>query len=117
MVNWGLATHFKDQLVENVNKSKFLSVGFDENLNQITHTCKMDIIARFWDVNRVQVRYWESSFMGHTTKNDLLQHIANITESMNDWSIMHLSIDGPSANYKLYRDLKEYSEMEAGWDD
>ena len=101
LVNWGLAPYFKGTLVEDVNKSKFLSVGFDKSLNQTTQTCQMDITVRFWDVNRVQVRYWDSSFMGHTTANDLLQHFTNITEPMNYSSIIHLSMDGPSVNQIL----------------
>ena len=67
LVNGGLAPYFRDKLVNDVNRSKFLSVCFDESLNQITQTCQMDITVRFWDVNIVQVRYWDSSFMGHTT--------------------------------------------------
>ena len=112
LVNWGLAPYFKDNLVEDVNRSKFLSVDFDKSLNQITQTCQMDITVRFWDVNRVQVRYWDSSFMGHTAAINLLQHFTNITEPMNQSSIIHLSMDGPSLNHKFYRDLKEYREME-----
>ena len=81
LVNWGLAPYFKDKLVEDVNSSKFVSVGFNENL--ITQTCQMDITVRFCGVNRVQVRYWYSSFMGHTTANDLLQHFTNMAEPMN----------------------------------
>ena len=80
LVRWGLAPYFKDKLVIDVNRSKFLSVGFNESLNQVTKTCEMDIAARFWDVNRVKVRYWDSSFMGHTTANDLLQHFTKITD-------------------------------------
>ena len=57
LVNWGLAPYFKDKLVEDVNRSKFLSIGFDESSHQITQTCQMGITARFWNVNRVQERY------------------------------------------------------------
>ena len=112
LVNWGLAPYFKDKLVEYVNKSNFLSFGFEESLNQITQTFEMDITVIFWDVNRVQVRYWDSSFMGHTTANDLLQHFTNTPKPINHSSIIHLSMDGPSVNHKFYRDMKEYRERE-----
>ena len=36
LVNWGLAPYFRGKLVEDVNRSKVLSVGFDESLNQIS---------------------------------------------------------------------------------
>ena len=56
--------------------------------------------------------YWDSSLMGHTTANDLLQHFTNIPETMNHSSIIHLSMDGPWVNNKFYGDLKEYRERE-----
>ena len=79
LVNLDLAPYFKDKLVEDVDRSKFLSVDFNESLNYVTDICQMHIAVRFWDVNRVQVRYWDSSFMGHTTANYLLQQFTNIT--------------------------------------
>ena len=112
MVNWGLAPYFKEKLVEDVTRSKFPLVGFEESLNHIIQTSQMDIAVRFWDVNRVQKRHCDSFFMGHTTENDLLQHFTNITEPMNDSSIIHLSMERPSVNHKFYRDLKEYRERE-----
>ena len=112
LVNLDLAPYFKDKLVEDVDRSKFLSVDFNESLNYVTHICQMHIAVRFWDVNRVQVRYLDSSFMVHTTANDLLQQFTNITEAMNYSSIINLSMDGSSVIHKFYRDLKEYREKE-----
>ena len=59
VVNWGLAPYFKDLLIEDISKAKYLSVGFDESLNKITQSCQMDLMVRYWDVNnsRVQVRF------------------------------------------------------------
>ena len=47
LVNWSLAPCFKGKLVKDVNRSKSLSVGFDESLIQITPTCKMGITLDF----------------------------------------------------------------------
>ena len=54
LVNWGLAPYFKKKLVDNVTRSKFLLVVFDESLNHIIQTSQMDLAVRFWNVNRVQ---------------------------------------------------------------
>ena len=99
-------------MVKDVKRSKFLSVWFSESLNQIFQTCQMDITVRFWDINKVKVRYWDSSFMGHTTANYLLQHFTTITDAMNHLSIIHLSMDEPYVNHKFYRNLKKYFERE-----
>ena len=95
-----------------VNRFKFLSVGFDESLNQIIQTCQMIITVSFWTLIEFKLRYWDSSFIGHTTANDLLQHFTNITEAVNYSSIIHLLMDGASVNHKFYRDMKEYCERE-----
>ena len=92
MVNWGIAPYFKDRLVENVNKSKYLSIGFDESLNKITQNCQMDLTLRYWDVNQVQVRYWDSSFLGHTTAIDLLDNFNEAAESINHSHVIHVSM-------------------------
>ena len=36
----------------------------------------MDILIRFWDniSNLVQVRYWNSMFLGHSTAADLIKN-------------------------------------------
>ena len=81
----------------------WMNITFNRDVNSDVNRC-------IWDVNRVEVRYWDSSFMGHTTGNDLLEHFTNITEPMNYSSIIHLSMDWPSVNHKFYRDLKEYRE-------
>ena len=108
MVNWGIAPYFRDRLVDDVNKSKYISIGFDESLNTVTQTCQMDLTVRYWDSNRVQVRYWDSSFLGHTTAIDLLEKFNEATESVNHNNVVHVSMDGPSVNHKFYRDLVLY---------
>ena len=101
VVNWGLAPYFKDLLIEDISKAKYLSVGFDESLNKITQSCQMDLMVRYWDVNnsKVQVCDWDSTFLGHSAANDLLQHFNDSVESINPSKIIHVSIDGPAVNH------------------
>ena len=112
IVNWGLAPYFKDLLIEDISKAKYLSVGFDESLNKITQSCPMDLMVRYWDVNnsKVQVRYWDSTFLGHSAANDLLQHFNDSVESIIQSKIIHVSMDGPAVNHKFYKGLEDYRE-------
>ena len=114
IVNWGLAPYFKDLLIEDISKAKYLSVGFDESLNKITQSCQMDLMVRYWDVNnsKVQVRYWDSTFLGHSAANDLLQHFNDSVESINPSKIIHVSMDGPTVNHKFYKGLEDHRERE-----
>ena len=67
VINYGLATHFKKILKDGITKSDCYIVSFDESLNDITQTCQMDILIRYWDSNdSVKVRYQTSSFLGHS---------------------------------------------------
>ena len=44
----------------------------------------MDLIVRFWDNNkkRVQVRYFDSGFLGHTGAKQLLEKFHELTEKL-----------------------------------
>ena len=99
IINHGLAPHFKQILKDGVGKSDCYVVSFDESLNDITQTCQMDILIRYWDINdNVKVRYWRYSFLGHSTHSDLLKHF---NESLSGLD----SMDGPAVNWKFFGTL------------
>ena len=76
-----IAPHFKHLSKDNLNKSEVMVYSFDESLNEITQTCEMDLIVRYWnnDAQKVDVRYWGSSFFGHATPRNLLKQFNKIT--------------------------------------
>jgi len=55
--------------------TKFV-ISFDESLNKSLQLEQMDILVRLWDctVNRVQTRYFNSQFLGHTRASDLVSN-------------------------------------------
>lgn len=65
-----VSTHIIEGLLqENVKKTGCYVISFDENLNDIAQTCKMDTLIRYFDNGKGQgkVRCWNLSFMRHTT--------------------------------------------------
>lgn len=50
---------------------------FDEAMNKVVQKGQMDIIVQYWNEsdNKVQTRYLTSTFLGHATAKDLLQHL------------------------------------------
>ena len=42
-------------LLIEMNKSDIFVFSFDENLNQVTQTCEMDVYIRFWKVTELKV--------------------------------------------------------------
>ena len=103
-LNHGLAPHFKSLLVETLQMSEIHVYSFDESLNEVTQTSEMDLYIRFWDVNRnrVNVRYFGSSSLGHTTHKDLLTHFNDIVKGLEPPKLYQISMDGPNVNLKFH---------------
>uniref|UniRef100_A0A3P9AK00 Oxysterol-binding protein n=2 Tax=Esox lucius TaxID=8010 RepID=A0A3P9AK00_ESOLU len=73
IIRFGLAPHFKQELINTINKAGQFVLMFDESLNQSTKTKQLHVHIRFWEDDRVQSRYLGSQFLGHAV--DLLHHI------------------------------------------
>jgi len=62
----------------------------------------MDLLVRYWDVNdKVKVRYWTSTFLGHSSASDLLSHFTENLSGIDSGKMYQVSMDGPSVNWKF----------------
>ena len=61
-LNFGIAPYFKLILIQNIKGSSCYIVSFDESLNDMTQSCKMDLLLRYFDEIdfKVKVRYYDS---------------------------------------------------------
>ena len=48
-INYGIATHFRPILMDNVKGSEFYVILFDKSLKTIIQMGQMDLVANFWD--------------------------------------------------------------------
>ena len=55
MINHELVPFFKSLLLSELNKSDIFVFSCDENLNQVTQTCEMDVYVWFWNVTELKV--------------------------------------------------------------
>lgn len=80
---YGLAPHFKNQLMFDFAKSRFV-VSFDESLNKISQKQQMDFVIRFWDdkSNQVSTRYLTSAFLTGAKAADLLKNFKSALEGV-----------------------------------
>ena len=103
----GIAPHFKHLLKDNLNKSEVMVYSFDECVNEITQTREMDLIIRYWNnhAQKVDVRYWGSSFFGHATHQDLLKQFMKIASELDPEKLYQISMDGPKFNTKFYGEI------------
>ena len=75
----------------------------------------MDIGIRFWgqEAKQVEVRYWDSQFLGHTTSGDLLQNFNNSLVGLYLSKIIQISMDGLNVSWCSYdKVVKNREEME-----
>ena len=72
----------------------------------------MDVALPYWnDENKkVEMRYWNSNFLGHAAHRDLLSHFLNSIKDIDKSNIIQVSMDGPSVNMKFYTNLVETQE-------
>ena len=68
----------------------------------------MDLLVRFWiEVSKQVVRYLNSTFLGHSSALDILQHFNEETRVLNLSKMLQVSMDGPSTNMKFSKELFE----------
>ena len=109
---YGIAPYFKSSLKSQVDESPILVILFDESLNQITQTCEMDVILRYWDINgnTVKFRYWGCAFFGHAKHDDLFKQLNEATKELDEQKLYQISMEGHSVNWKFYGEVVDARE-------
>jgi hypothetical protein len=112
LVNYGIGPWVKELLNIQLDNSVYVVVGFDESLNKVTQTCQMDLNVRYWDPvdHRVKVRYYDSTFLGHSKNTDLLRHYNDAIMRIDSSKIVQVSMDGPAVNHLFYKKLVQHRE-------
>ena len=72
-INYGLVPYFYDLVYSSVFQSDHIVACFDESLNEVVQKGQMDLCMCYCDVNksRAATIYFDSSYLGHATANDL----------------------------------------------
>ena len=68
MTSFGLAPYFSEILIKQLSEVQFYSINFDESYNCVVKKEQLDVLVRYYDVERSKVvdRYLCSKFLGHT---------------------------------------------------
>ena len=109
VVTHGLYPYFREKLDSDVNKSLFISIMFDESLNEIVQQSEMDMFVCFWDIDRHKIssRFYDSRFLGHTNRLDVLSSLEDSVKKIYASRMIQVSMDGANANLKV---LEEYQK-------
>ena len=94
-------------LLSELNKSNILVFSFEESLNEVTQTCKIDGYVGFWNKTELKVNVWfiGSTFLDHETYQNLLKHFHKVTKELDYSTLYQVSIVGASMNLKLYKEI------------
>ena len=87
-----------------------ISESVSMKLSMMCHKKKqMDIIVKYYDKNKRETvtHYYNSSFLGRTTAEDLLAHFKLGMKDLNMKKMVHISMDGPNVNWKFPDLLKK----------
>ncbi|PIK59480.1 hypothetical protein BSL78_03552 [Apostichopus japonicus] len=81
---FGLAPHFKEELIKLLKNEDNYVVLFDESMNAVTQSKQLDVHVRAWNTNKllVESRYYNSVFMGHGTAADMMMHFRDAVEGL-----------------------------------
>ena len=109
LITYGIAPYLCDLLKDNINNSDCYTVLFDESLNRISQTSQIDILLRYWDniAKMVEVRFWNSSYLGRATHKDLLEDFNSSVSNLDLSKMIQLLMDRPNINWKFVRTLSK----------
>ena len=112
-ITHGLAPYFHNLVYNSLLKSDHTVACFDEYLNEVVQKVQMDLCICYWDVNKswAATRYFDSSFLGHATANDLQSSFTSVLNDQILSKIVQVSMDGPNVNLTFLDQLIDQLEI------
>ena len=106
VINHGLFPHFKQTILDEILKSQFMSVLYNESMNESIQKSETEIHVQYWNEgeNKAPVWYWTSLFLGHTRFDDLLAAFHNGLNELEETNM--ISMDGSNTNLKLLSEVQ-----------
>ena len=92
-----------------IKTSPYFTTIFDENLNRKIQRGQMHILIRFWDEDneKVDTRYFDSSFLKGATANDIQEAFMSGIKELDKNNFLQISLGGPNVNLKFLELMAE----------
>ena len=109
VTTFGLGPYFAKKLLYDVKQAPAHALLFSESQNEEMASKQLDVHVRYWSSENVRVesRDLTSSFIGHSSTDDILKHFEEATKDLDPvktWNI------GPHVNLAFERELRESRE-------
>ena len=104
---FGIAPVFSKLLINSIQDN--FVILFDESLNKKSQVKQMDIHVRSFIDDRVTTRFFGSTFLGHATAEDMVEHFTSkvLESDLKIPDMVQISMDGPSVNWKFLDLMKK----------
>ena len=114
VINFGLGPYFHRLLTENIKKSPYYTLSFDESLNDSFQNCQLDLNIWFWnsDLNQLNSDTLASKFLGHPTTKNLHESMTTSLVTINSINLIQPCMDGPSVYWLLLNFLEKQREQQ-----
>ena len=110
LITHGLASYFHDRMLASLKDDdvKYV-ISLDESLNRTQQQEQMDVIIHFWDneKNKVCSRYFDSSFLGHTSAPRPPKEFTEFAYHTEPNGVNPTFYGWTSTNWKLLDELSE----------
>ena len=72
----------------------------------------MDLVVNYWDdvLNPVCIQYLDSTFVGHSCSNELLEYFLLGLQSLDKAWLIQVSMDGPNVNWAFFEELLNFRD-------
>ena len=111
-VNFRIAPYFKSILIEKIKESKCYIMSFDESLKDMTQSCEIDLLHRyFYEIDyKVKGRYYDSKFFGLSTSKDIQKKFNNAVSDLGPNKLFQIGKDGSNINLKFLQLIQQDRE-------
>lgn len=103
LINYGIAPHFKEILLNAINLLPFHSLYFDESMNSILQNGQMDVGVRYWDEQKACV--YIASYSFYTVQICSVWVSSDCIKRTSKERFVQVPMDGPSVNRKVIEKL------------
>jgi hypothetical protein len=105
-----LGPFFHKEMIEDLTKSRYYSLAFDETTNAESKK-ELQIRIRYWltQEEKIVTKHLETVFIGTATAEEILSNINTVlnNHAIPKSSMLMLASDGPNVNKKKFRLLNE----------
>ena len=109
LINFSIASYFKEVLRKEIINANVFSLLFDESMNYILQNEQLDIHVRFWDDSKCMAvtQYFDSHFLRELNADNIVTKLQQGLQKLVSEKMIQLSMDGPATNWSVFENMSD----------